>query len=293
MSDALVLRSAIDLMDSATVITWSNKYICPSGYNYNDDGYVITNEPRAMIRSCIGLSFSFLVRKLGVREYIRQNAIVLRLLNEKCHKAIVTAALWNAFRRAGFNIDRAVYDEVMIEVYGLTSVPEMNSNFITYRRTWFSASCSYDTVSKIVRLENSNKIDSDRELMTIDKKYITSEVAEFTGFSRSRIDRYWSDKSWTKKLRTLYTLDEAVESLAKKGILDPTRSQLALESGLHVDTISRSMKDIKKMIAEANKALQANNNDLFNNIGPNDSVGIMPKGWEPKAVLNIDVNKKI
>lgn len=262
MSDALVLRSAIDLMDSVTVITWSNKYICPTGYNYNEDGYVITNEPRPMIKVCIGLSFGFLVNKLGVKEYIRQNVIVLRLLNEKCHKAIIAAALWNAFKRAGFNIDRVVYDEVVTEVFELTAVPELNSNFISWRRTWFSSTCTYDTVSKVVRLENSNKIDSDRELMTIDKKYITSDVAEFTGFSRSRIDRYWSEKTWTKKLRTLYTLDEAVTDLARKGITDPTRKELAETSGLHVDTISKAMKDIKKMIVEARKALNDKNDEI-------------------------------
>jgi hypothetical protein len=260
MSDVLVLKSAIDLMDSATVITWSNKYICPAGYNYNEDGYVITNEPRPFIRSCVGLMFGFLVRKLGMNEYIRQNLIVLRLLNEKCHRAIIGAALWHAFKKAGFHLDKDAYNNIVAEVFEMTSVPVLDSNFISWRRTWFSSACSYDTISKVVRLENSNKIDSDRELMTVDKKYITAEVAEFTGFSRSRIDRYWSDKSWTKKLRTLYTLDEAVNELAKAGELDPSRDQLAITSGLSVGTISRAMKDIKKMIEEVGKTLPGTNN---------------------------------
>jgi hypothetical protein len=42
--------------------------------------------------------------------------------------------------------------------------------------------------------------------------------------------------------------------------LDPSRDQLAITSGLSVGTISRAMKDIKKMIEEAGKALPKTNN---------------------------------
>jgi hypothetical protein len=259
MSDALVLRSAIDLMDSGTSIIWSNKYILPVGYNYNEDGYVITNEPIPMIRACVGISFGFLIGKLGMVEYVRQNMISLRMLNPGVHKLIVGNALWYAFRRTGLNLERDTFDRLLVEAFNITEAPLMNSNFVTWRRTWFSSTCDYNTVSKIIRLENSNKIDSDRELMTIDKKYITNEVAAFTGFSKSRIDRYWGDKEWNKKLRTIFTLDEALTKLANSGIIDPSRSQLAEISGLSVNTISRTLSTVKKMI-EYNRQLELNAN---------------------------------
>jgi predicted transcriptional regulator len=259
MSDALVLKSAIDLMDSATIITWSNKYICPAGYNYNEDGYVITNRPFPLVRACIGMSFWFLIKLLGLKEYIRQNVIALRLLNPEVHRAILSSALWGAFKRSGLTLDRNVYDEIVREVFTLTELPALNSNIYTWRETWFSSTCEYDTVSKVIKQSNSIRIDADRELMDIDKKYITKDVADFTGFSHYRVDRYWSEKKWPKKLRTLYTLDEAVEELAKKGITDPSRKELSEVSGLSTGTISRSMIEIKKMI-EATRLLQISNN---------------------------------
>lgn len=248
MNDVLTLRSAIDLIDSGTSITWSNKYVVPKGYEYNDLGYVITNEPRPMLRACVGVVFGFLVRMLGLREYIRQNLIVLRLLNPGVHRSILVTAFYYSIKKV-LVVDRVLVDEISKEVYELTEIPTLNSNFISWRRTWFSEGCAYDTVSKIVRLENNNKIDSDRELMPIHTKYITMEVAEFTGFSRSKIDRYWSEKQWDKKLRTLFTLDEAVTELNRRGIAEPDRKQLAEVSGLSVATISGAMRDIKKIVA--------------------------------------------
>jgi hypothetical protein len=221
---------------------------------------VITNEPKAMIKACIGLSFGFLIGKLGRVEYVRQNAIALRMLNPGVHKSIVSTALWYALRRSGMVLDRTSYDTIIEEVYLITEAPLMNSNFVNFRRTWFSRDCAYNTVAKVTGMENANKIDSDREYMTIDTKYITNEVAEFTGFSRSRIDKYWREKDWTKKLRTLYTLEEALETLYKEGISDPTRKQLSEKSGLSIGTISRDMADIKKMI-EYNKTLPESDND--------------------------------
>ena len=247
MNDALTLRSAIDLIDSGTSIIWSNKYVVPKGYSYNDLGYVITNEPRPMIHSCIGIVFGFLVRLLGVKEYIRQNIIVLRLLNPNVHRSIIVTAIYYAVKK-NVVVDRELVNDIAKEVYLLTEAPVLNSNFISWRRTWFSETCEYKTVARIVSLENNNKIDSDRELMTIATKYITMEVAEFTGFSRSKIDRYWNEKQWDKNLRTLYTLDEAITELDRIGITNPDRKQLAEVSGLSMSTISRTMSDINKLV---------------------------------------------
>lgn len=256
MNDALVLRSAVSLMETTTNITWSNKYSLPAGHSWNEDGYVITDRPYPFIRSCIGIRFSFLIGKYGMNGYIEQNLIALRMLNENVHRSIVCSALYSALVRAGYNVDKNEILKIGSAVYQLKSVPTLDSNFLSWRRTWFNENCEYDTINKIVRFENSHKIDSDRELMTIDTKYITADVAEFTGFSRSRIDNYWSEKSWNKKLRTLFTLEEALESLAKEGIISPTRPQLAEVSGISVSTISEAMRALKKMIAVRNsKAL--------------------------------------
>ena len=257
MNDVLVLRSAIDLMDTGTQICWSNKHMLPPGYAWNDDGYVITALPYPFIRACVGLRFSFLIAKLGLAEYIKQNLIVLRLLNGDIHKAILGSVVYAAFKRSGYLIDRNEYDKILNDVYSLTTAPPLDPAFITWRRTWFSESCAYNTVSKVLRVENSSKIDADRELMKIDEKYITAAVAEFTGFSRRRIDTYWSEKQWDKKLRTLYSLEEAFGELARQGILEPTRAQLALMSGLSEKTVRTVVKDMEKLLKE--KALEAHN----------------------------------
>lgn len=255
MSDLLLLRSVKDLMESETTIRWNNKHDCPIGYAWNEEGYVITDVPYPFLRSCIGLRFRFLIVKLGLREYLKQNLIVLRLLNEKVHKAIIGGVFSAALRRTMLNVDKKLYDEVLEEVFALSSAPPLDNNFVTWRRTWFSADCAYDRVSSVVRAENSNKIDADRELMRIDEKYITDAVAKFTGFSRHRIDNYWSEKQWTKKLRTLYTLEEAYESLVKQGVTNPTQFQLAAEAGLSRSTVVTLMMELKKMINDNDNAI--------------------------------------
>ena len=260
MNDVLVLRSAIDLMDTGTQICWSNKHILPPGYTWNDDGYVITLLPYPYIRACVGLRFSFLIGKLGMNEFIRQNLIVIRLLNTNIHKAIVTAVVWASFKKSGFMIERSKFDKIATDVFALTQVPALDPAFITWRRTWFSESCDYDTVSKVLRVENSSKIDVDRDLMKVDEKYITEAVAEFTGFSRRRIDSYWSEKQWTKKLRTLFTIEEAIDELESKGILNPTREQIAITAGLSTRTVISAVKDMEILLANNGaKALEMNN----------------------------------
>lgn len=263
MNDVLVLRSAISLMESRSHVLWSNKYVCPEGYSYNESGYVITNSPRPYIKVCVGVMFWFLIKRLGLREYLKQNAIALRLLNPDCHQSIVSGALAHSLRKMGLQIIKEEYNSIINEVYALETIPTLDSSFISWRRTWFREDCDYRTISNIVRLENSNKIDSDRELMSIDTKYITSEVAEFTGFSIKRIDNYWKEKLWNKKLRTVFTLKEAIDDLESKGNVDPSRVQLAETSGLSVGTISRTMIDLKKLIAESNKALQTQENKML------------------------------
>ena len=260
MNDVLVLRSAIDLMDTGTQICWSNKHMLPPGYTWNEDGYVITAIPYPYVRACVGLRFSFLIGKLGMNEFVRQNLIVVRLLNGDVHKAIVTAVIWSAFKKSGFILDRIKFDKVATEVYALSTLPTLDQAFITWRRTWFSESCDYNTVSKVLRVENSSKIDADRDLMKVDEKYITEAVVEFTGFSRRRIDSYWSEKQWTKKLRTLFTIEEAIDELESKGILNPTREQIALTAGLSTRTVISSVKDMEVLLANNRvEALEENN----------------------------------
>jgi hypothetical protein len=264
MSDALILRSVIDLLDSGTQITWSNKYMLPPGYAWNENGYVITTVPYPFIRACIGLRFSFLIGKLGFDEYVRQNLIALRLLNPNVHKSVMNAAAYSSFKKAGFVIDRGLFDKLSAEVYSLTTVPAtLDSNLVSWRRTWFSETCNYDTVSTVVKVENSIKIDADRELMRIDEKYITAAVADFTGFSRRRIDDYWSEKQWSKKIRTLYSLEEAYGELEKKGVTDPTQAQLAGVAGISVRSVGAIVKDMKKLLTNMEKhSLSPNDNEV-------------------------------
>jgi len=219
--------------------------------------------PYPFLRCCVGLRFAFIAVSLGMREYIRQNMIVLRLLNPNVHKSIVSGILSGTLRKAGYIFEKAFYEEISNEVYALTAIPNLDPRFITWRRTWFSETCEYDTISKILRVENSSKIDADRELMHIDEKYITAAVAEFTGFSRRRIDTYWSEKQWDKQMRTLYTLEEAFTELSRQGNDAPTRAQLVEVSGLSDRTISRVVKDMERLLQENNsvKALSPNDNE--------------------------------
>jgi hypothetical protein len=251
MNDGLLLSSAIELMDSETVIRWNNKHMLPPGYAWNEEGYVITDVPFPFLRACVGLRFGFLIGKLGMREYLRQNLLVLRLLNGNVHKSIVSGVFYSSLRKTGIVPVRELYDEVVKEVFALESSPALDGNFVTWRRTWFSETCEYKRISDVLRNENSTKIDADRELMRIDEKYITAAVAEFTGFSRHRIDNYWSEKQWTKKLRTLYTLEE----VERQGIDAPTRAQLAKVSGLSERTVTTTLTEMKSLVMSSRNEL--------------------------------------
>lgn len=121
-------------------------------------------------------------------------------------------------------------------------MPALSPSILTWRTTWFSEDCKYDTVSQVLKAENSGKIDADRDLMKIHEKYVTECVAEFTGFSRRRIDAYWKEKEWTKKDRTLFTIEEACQELVRNSIA-PTKARVAELAGVSTRTYERILKD--------------------------------------------------
>ena len=223
-------------------IKWSNKYCLPPGYEWNDEGYVITAVPYPYIRVAIGRMFSFLMRKLGVKEYLRQNLIALRLLNEDVPSLVIGGRLKVALRNAGLNPDCKLIDELVEKVYALDRVPALSPSILTWRSTWFNEDCKYDTVSQVLKAENSGKIDADRDLMKIHEKYVTECVAEFTGFSRRRVDAYWKEKEWTKKDRTLFSIEEAYQELSHNSIA-PTKARVAELAGVSTRTYERILKD--------------------------------------------------
>ena len=119
-------------------IRWSNKYCCPPGCEWNDEGYVITPVPYPYIRVAIGRMFAFLVRKLGVEEYLRQNLIALRLLNDDVPSMVINGRFKVALKNSGFIPDNELIDRLTTEVYNLERVPTLSNSILTWRNTWFS-----------------------------------------------------------------------------------------------------------------------------------------------------------
>lgn len=220
-------------------LRWSNKYDCPAGYEYNDDGYVETNENHLQITVNM---MPHLIGAIGEYGILYQNALAFRALNPNKHRDYIEPVLSNKFRTVYFRMpNRVLLVKALDDAYSVDSLGDVLSTLhrgiFSFHSIWYNRDCPIGNRKKIFSKMREDFIDSVRNDMTIDTKYKTVCVAECTEESLHVIKVYWRSIGLDRKSRTSFALSEALESLATSGVERTTIKELCEISGLSRNTV--------------------------------------------------------
>jgi len=229
-------KSILDMIGS---IKWSNANDCPNGYEWNEEGWVITEEYHMRI------SFNmlpFMLPLLGEYQLIFQNALALRCLNTKQIDVIAILIKYRFKHSYSYDIDEEILHKAVSDAYLIEDISvllsSLSDKIFAYRDVWISKDCTNDIRRKAGRIIRGRYLDEMRSFMTIDTKYKTKEVAEFTEESIYAVKAYWEDTGLTKKLRTVHSILEAIELLVQEGVVI-TQATIANVAGISIPTASK------------------------------------------------------
>lgn len=236
-------RNLADLIGN---IRWTNRHDCPEGYVFNDDGYVQTEENRLQVTVNM---LPFLLNALGEYGVLYQNAIALRMLNHNKPRDLIQDVLKYKFNTSYYRkpdpliLAKAVNDAYSLESIG-AELPKLHTGIFCFHDIWYSKDCTEGGRKQIQKLLRNDYIDKSRQLMSIDTKYKTKEVAAFVDESLHAVNCYWVKTGLDKKNRTIQSVVESVDKLKSIGIEDYTYNDIARLSGLSRKTIGLTLKEI-------------------------------------------------
>lgn len=234
------------LLDKASTwnkkIKWNNKFDCPPGYNYNEEGWIKTSVPFPKISVCL-LPFKYY--KIGEYQLLLQNLLALRILNNLPHEQLVLALI-NRFKQSMFGKtpDREIIEKVTndsLKITDSSGLPSFDYDVLHFDDIWYSSNCSYQGKAQIKVSIRNRTIDDIRDLMPINKKYNTSEVKRETESTTYAMNVYWRDKGLGKIERTISALAEAVTYIGDNEY-EFNNENIKEISGLGVTTICKYKK---------------------------------------------------
>lgn len=235
--------NVLDLIGS---IRWTNRHDCPEGYEFNEDGYVQTNENRLQVSVNM---MPFLLTTLGEYGVLYQNAIALRILNHNKQSDVIRDVLRYRFRTSYYRMpDPIVLATAVNDAYKLSSLGEvlhtLHTSIFCFHDIWYSKDCTEGGRKQIQQLLRKEYIERSRQLMSIDTKFKTAEVAAFTDESLYAVNCYWSSTGLDKKNRTIQAVIESINQLKEQGIVKYTYEDISRISGLSKRIIGESIKVI-------------------------------------------------
>lgn len=234
-----VLPEPSNMLDMLGSIKWSNAKDCPAGYSWNDEGWVITEELHMRITFNM---LPFMLSQLGMYQVLFQNALALRCLNNKQADIIKVLVKYRFKNSMLFEPDEITLDKAIDDAFNVEDIPSilplLSDKIFAYKDVWVSNDCTNDIRRKAGRIIRGRYLDDMRSFMTIDTKYKTKDVAEFSEESIYAVKCYWEDTGLTKKLRTVHSVLEAVEYLAQEGV-KITQESIAIVAGISIPTASK------------------------------------------------------
>jgi len=245
----------VSVLDMLGSIKWSNANDCPNGYDWNEEGWVITDEYHMRITFNM---LPFMLPLLGEYQLIFQNALALRCLNAKQVDVIAILIKFRFRNSYAYNVSDDILHKAVEDAYALEDItsilPTLSDKIFAYRDVWISKDCTNDVRRKAGRIIRGRYLDEMRSFMTIDTKYKTKEVAEFTEESIYAVKSYWEDTGLTKKLRTVHSILEAIELLVQEGVVI-TQAAIAEVAGISIPTASKIIDRtyIKKLNISVNE----------------------------------------
>ena len=123
-------------------IIWTNRFDCPDGYEFNDDGWVetMTAFPKISVSLLPHLS-----TKIGEYQLLFQNFLALKFLNNLPDN-ILKAALWNRATQAmlGRNPSVDVFEDAVsaaIKITNGSKFPVFSDDIFKMDTIWYSKEC--------------------------------------------------------------------------------------------------------------------------------------------------------
>jgi hypothetical protein len=233
------------LLASMGKLKWSNKYDCPEGYEYNEYGYVETNENHLQITISM---MPFLLPSIGEYEVLYQNAVAFRALNPGKHADYIESALSYKFKTSYYREpDNDILQEALKNAFSVDSLgdilPKMHRSIFSFHSVWRKKDCTLENRKQIYGILRNEFIDKVRSMMTTDTKFKTICVAEATDKSFHIIGKYWESIGMDRKDRTAHALAEALESMAADGIENTTIEEICRVAGLSRSTVGKLLNN--------------------------------------------------
>ena len=234
-----VKRDRLIGLSSNNKIKWTNRYECPPGYTFNEEGWVETRSPFPKISV---IMLPYLLNSLGEYELLLQNLIALRLLNDFTHEDLELALKYR-FKQAFFGraVKHEVFDAVVKKSRTITDtadLPELCSDILKFDSIWYSRFALVKNTSSIKKRLKINYISSIRDLMPINKKYITKEVMSEAELTKYAVNTYWKTIGLNAKNRSISAISEAVSEISDIG-QELTQKTLSEVAGVSVRSIQR------------------------------------------------------
>ena len=235
----------LDKARSAHVITWTNRYTCPPGYEFNDDRWIETQVGFPKIT----VSFlPHLVNKLGEYQLLLQNLFALRLLNDLPHE-VLTQALWNRASQAMFGRapNKKIFDEVVqasIQITEAQELPKFVEDILKIDTIWFAKDCKEAGRAAIKQKIRDNYISDVRSFMPVYTKYKTKEVMAEAEVSKYAVNSYWKVQGLGAKERTVSAIMDAYLAITDVGGT-ATIAKIAIDSGTSIRTLQRYKKQLR------------------------------------------------
>lgn len=220
-------------------IKWTNRYDCPSGYEYNDDGYVETDENYLQISVSM---MPYLLNDVGEEEILFQNALALRILNPNKVSDIIEMVLKYKYKASYYVLpNESLLKKAINRAYSVVSLGEvinkLHRSIFSFQSIWCSKDCTIGGKKQIYGILRDEFIDKVRSFMPIHTKFKTSCVAEETEESEYAVNVYWKNTGLDRKNRSRQAVVEALELLAQEGIENVTLAEIGVIAGLSRKTV--------------------------------------------------------
>lgn len=220
-------------------IKWTNRYDCPAGYSYNEDGYVETDENYLQISVCM---MPYLLGAIGEEEILFQNALALRILNPNKVKDHISTVLKYKYKASYYVMpNEVILNKAIDRAYDIVSLGEVINNvhrsIFSFQSIWCSKECTVGGKKQIYGILRDEFIDKVRSFMPIHTKFKTTCVAEETEESEYAVNVYWKNTGLDRKNRSRQAVVEALELLAQEGIENVTLAEIGAIAGLSRKTV--------------------------------------------------------
>lgn len=220
--------SLTGIREKAGPIKWTNRYDCPTDYEFNNEGWIETLIPYPKVSV---VSPEFLSDKhYTPLAFLLQNLLAMRFLNNKPHELLLQVLIYK-FKKHGYFYTEENLEWVREQSLAINTVkdfPPMDRSILRWDTLWSSTLGR----AQVNRRKNFNHISDIREYMEISTKYITREVKNTAKTTLYVVKEYWKEMGWSIEDRSRKTILEALEAHE-----NASAKELSAVTGLSINTV--------------------------------------------------------